>query len=265
MASINFPDTPINGQQFFSADKGWFWDAASEVWRSIAPESGSGSITVSEVAPENPGTGDLWFKSSNATTYIYYDGFWVEQSEARAGASGVVAATAPIIYNAETQTIGVDETSVITTATQSLTNKTLISSRLSGTTSIEQVLEDITVSATAATATIKYDVLTNNAITFYTSNTAGNWTLNIRGDGDTTLNSIMSIGQALTIAFVVTNGSTAYYQAGLQIDGSAITPKWQGGTAPTAGNASSLDSYSITIIKTADSTFNVLESLVKFA
>jgi len=47
-----------------------------------------GSITVSTTAPEEPGEGDLWFNSTNATTYIYYDGFWVEQSPAIAGPKG---------------------------------------------------------------------------------------------------------------------------------------------------------------------------------
>jgi hypothetical protein len=75
----------------------------------------------------------------------------------------------------------------------------------------------------------------------------------------------MSIGQSLTVVFIATNATTPYYQAGLQIDGQAVTPKWQGGTSPTAGNASSLDSYSITIIKTANAQFNVLESQVRFA
>jgi hypothetical protein len=49
------------------------------------------------------------------------------------------------------------------------------------------------------------------------------------------------------------------------VDGTTITPKWQGGTAPSAGNASSIDSYTFTIIKTASATYTVLASQVKFA
>jgi hypothetical protein len=75
----------------------------------------------------------------------------------------------------------------------------------------------------------------------------------------------MATGESLTIAFLVTNGSTGYYQSGFQVDGSAITPKWQGGTAPNAGNASSIDIYSITIIKTADATFTAFAAQTKFA
>ena len=75
----------------------------------------------------------------------------------------------------------------------------------------------------------------------------------------------MAVGQSLTIVFMVTQGSTAYYQSGLQIDGSAVTPKWQGGVTPTFGNVSGVDAYSITIMKTASATFTVFESQTRFA
>ena len=91
-----------------------------------------------------------------------------------------------------------------------------------------------------------------------TSNASGNWTLNVRGDGSTTLNSILTTGDALTVAFLVTQGGTAYYHTAMTIDGSAVTPKWSGGTAPATGNASSIDAYSFTIVKTADAAFTVL-------
>lgn len=127
------------------------------------------------------------------------------------------------------------------------------------------LMEKITTSATAATGTINYDLIANKSILYYTSDASGNWTLNLRGNADTTLNSLMSIGQSLTIAFLVTNGATAYYQTALQVDGNAITPKWQGGTAPAAGNVNSIDTYSITIVKTANATFTAFESQTRFA
>ena len=51
----------------------------------------------------------------------------------------------------------------------------------------------------------------------------------------------------------------------MQIDGNSVTPKWSGGTAPTAGNASSIDVYTFVVIKTASATFTVLASQTKFA
>ncbi len=145
------------------------------------------------------------------------------------------------------------------------TSPTIASPIFTGTTDIQQVLEKVTVAATAATGTINYDLLTNGGVTYYTSNASANWTLNIRGNGSTTLNSTMATGESLTIAFLVTNGATPYYQSGFQVDGNAITPKWQGGTAPSGGNASSIDIYSITIIKTADAAFTAFAAQTKFA
>ena len=124
--------------------------------------------------------------------------------------------------------------------------------------------ETATVSATAATGTINYDVTTQNAL-FYTSNATGNWTVNFRASAGTSLNTLMSTGQMLTLAFLVTQGTTAYYNSAVQVDGASVTPKWQGGTAPTAGNASSVDIYTYTIIKTASATFSVFASQTKFA
>jgi hypothetical protein len=125
--------------------------------------------------------------------------------------------------------------------------------------------EIITISATAATGTINFDFITQG-ILYYTTNASANFTLNFRGDGSNTLNSIMAVGDSISGVFLNTNGGTAYYASAFQIDGSAVTPKWSGGTAPSAGNASSIDSYSFTIIKTANATFTVLAGgAVKFA
>lgn len=114
-----------------------------------------------------------------------------------------------------------------------------------------------TTSATSATGTINFDAATQGVL-YYTSDASGNWTLNIRGTSGTTLNSMLTTGDTITVAFLVTNGGTAYYQTAFQIDGSSVTPKWSGGTAPASGNASSIDVYSFTIIKTGDATFTVL-------
>jgi len=126
------------------------------------------------------------------------------------------------------------------------------------------ILETATVSATAATGTINYDVTTQSVL-YYTTNASGNFTVNFRGSSGTSLNTIMATGESLSATFLVTNGSTAYYNSAVQVDGSSITPKWQGGSAPTSGNASSVDSYTYVIIKTGSATFTVLASVTKFA
>ena len=129
---------------------------------------------------------------------------------------------------------------------------------------IQSVAEKVTTAAVAATGTVAYDVLTQ-AVLNYTTNASGNWTLNVRGDGSNSLDSIMDTGESITIAHIVSQGGTAYYNSAFQIDGSSVTPEWQGGEAPTEGNASSLDVYSYTIIKTGSSTFTALASQTQFA
>jgi hypothetical protein len=142
---------------------------------------------------------------------------------------------------------------VLTTANQELSNKTLFTTK-----------EKITVSATAATGTINFDAVTQSVL-YYTTDASGDWTLNVRGDGSSTLNAIMATGQVITLTFLATQGATPYYQSAFEVDGSSVTPKWQGGEAPTAGNASGIDAYVLSVIKTADATFTVLGSQTQFA
>ena len=129
---------------------------------------------------------------------------------------------------------------------------------------ISDIAEVVTISATAATGTIAYDV-TTQAVLYYTSNASANWTVNFRGSSGTSLNTLMSTGQSITVAFLVTQGATAYYNNAVQVDGSSVTPKYQGGTAWSAGNASSIDAYTYTIIKTGNAAFTVFASQTRFA
>jgi len=124
--------------------------------------------------------------------------------------------------------------------------------------------EVATVSATAATGTINYDVTTQSVL-YYTSNASANWTVNFRGSSGTSLDTLMSTGESMTVAFLVTQGSTAYYNSAVQVDGSSVTPKYQGGTAWSAGNASSIDAYVYTIVKTGSAAFTVFASQTRFA
>jgi hypothetical protein len=157
-------------------------------------------------------------------------------------------------------TIPTSKTLVVTDVAQTFTAKQTFGT----TTKIEEVLEKITVSATAATGTINFDALTQGAL-YYTTDASGNWTLNVRGDSGTSLDTVMATGESLTVVFLVTQGSTAYYNSAFQIDGNAVTPKWQGGSAPTAGTASGVDVYTYAIVKTGSATFTVFASVVDFA
>lgn len=123
--------------------------------------------------------------------------------------------------------------------------------------------EVVTVSATAATGTINY-YPTSQSVLYYTSNATGNWTVNFAGSAGTTMNSIMAVGQSITVAFLVTQGSTAYYNNAITIDSVSVTPKYQNGSAFVSGNASGIDCYVYTIIKTASATYTVLVSQTQY-
>ena len=167
------------------------------------------------------------------------------------GSTGLTAASAGTDYVAP-------GTATSFTATQTFTGSTSTLAAV-----FQDAAEVVTVSATAATGTINYDVTTQSVL-YYTTNASANWTVNFRGSSGTSLNTLMSTGQAITVVFLVTQGSTAYYNNTVQIDGSSVTPKYQGGTAWTAGNASSIDAYSYTIVKTASATFTVFAAQTQF-
>lgn len=122
-----------------------------------------------------------------------------------------------------------------------------------------------TISATAATGTINIDALTQAAV-WYTISATANFVLNIRGDSVTALNSLLAVGESVSILFLNTNGATPFYLTSVQVDGTtAGTIRWIGGLAPISGNASSVDAYSVTLIKTAASTWAAFLSQTRYA
>ena len=136
------------------------------------------------------------------------------------------------------------------------TYQTLVNPLITG------IRETTTISATAAGGAISFYTL-NQAVGYYTLNATSNWTINFTGNASTTLDSLMSTGQSFTTTFMATQGTTAYYNTGVYVDGNLVTTKWQG-IAPTFGNASSLDVYSYAIIKTGSATFIALAPQTKF-
>lgn len=132
-----------------------------------------------------------------------------------------------------------------------------------GTTTIQQAKEKVTIDANAATGTINFDVLTQ-AILYKSANAIANFTINIRGDGSTSLNSVMSNNQSLTIALLNTNGITPYYANNFQIDGSNVTVKYVLNGTPTSGTSTGIDQYIYNIIKTSSNVYTVLGSKIGF-
>jgi len=73
--------------------------------------------------------------------------------------------------------------------------------------------EVVTVSATAATGTVNFDVTTQSVL-YYTTNSTGNVTLNFRASSGTALNTAMAVGDAVTGTFMITNGTAISVTAG---------------------------------------------------
>jgi hypothetical protein len=163
-------------------------------------------------------------------------------------------------------TVAIDSTVATTSGTQTFTNKTLTSPTITGGTLTDSVVkgleEDVNIVGSAATGTINIDVATAS-VWYYTSDATANHTLNFRYSSGTTLNDAMAVGDAITLVWLNTNGATAYYPDAIQIDGNSVTPKVP--ATISAGNASAIDAYSFTIIKTASATFTVLETQTKYA
>jgi hypothetical protein len=129
---------------------------------------------------------------------------------------------------------------------------------------IENIQEPANITATAANATINIDIL-SNVVVYCTANATGNFTVNFRGNAGTTFNNAVPANVSVSASLVTAQGATAYYNSLVQVDGSTVVPKWQGGTAPTSGNANSTDTYVYVVMKSAANTYTILATQTKFA
>lgn len=226
------------------------------MWTVTNSTSGSYTVTLGSNNGSNVAAGTTVSLPQGYSSLVYCDGTNVKFAD-----DGILqGGTLPTLNVTGNTTLG-----------SAGTNTTTVNGKLTINTSTTQlsallnnISETTTVSATAATGTINYYV-TSQSILYYTTNASGNFTINIAASSGTSLNTALGIGQSVTVVFMNTNGSTAYYNSAVTIDGTSVTPKWQGGSAPTSGNASSIDIYTYTVIKTASATYTVLASQSQFA
>jgi hypothetical protein len=209
-------------------------------------------------------TGAIYWNSTSNNLWVWTGSVW-SQATLTAGSFATLAGTETLTN----KTIAFAD-NTLTNVVSTNTAQTITGTKtFEGTSStLAMVLNDAaevaTVSATAATGTINYDITTQSVL-YYTSNASANWTVNFRASSGTSLNTALATGQSVTVAFLVTQGATAYYNSAVQVDGttSGVTTRWLGG-APTAGNVSGIDSYRYLIIKTGSATYTVLASVTQF-
>ncbi len=192
----------------------------------------------------------------NATT-LQIAGNAITSTAAEINILDGVTSTATEINYVDITTLGTSQASKAVTADANAKVKFV------GTTSLAEIIEKVDI-PTSTSGTINFDFLTQ-AVQFYNTNQAANRTINFRGDGSNSLNSIMATGESMTCAVLMKQGGSAYYLNTYQVDGSSVTPEWSGGTAPSAGNANSVDSYVFTVVKTGDAAFTVFASQTQFA
>ena len=209
-------------------------------------------------------TGAIYWNSTSNNLWVWTGSAW-SQATLTAGSFATLSGTETLTN----KTIAFGSNTLTDVASLNTAQTFTGTKTFSGTSSaLAMVLNDAaevaTVSATAATGTINYDITTQSVL-YYTSNASANWTVNFRASSGTSLNTALATGQSVTVAFLVTQGSTAYFNNSIQVDGttSGVTVRWLGG-APAAGNASGIDSYRYLIIKTGSATYTVLASVTQF-
>lgn len=222
----------------------------------------TGTLTASVNYQFPSGVGGVWTIYNNTS-----GSFTITMSSGGAGTTVSVTQGTRLLIVCDGTNVSVADTTLNSSANNTFTGRQTFAGSA---TNLAEVLtnaaEVVTVSATAATGTINYDITTQSVL-YYTTNASANWTVNLRGNGSNTLTSLLSVGQCVTVAFLVKQGSTAYYNSAVQVDGTTtgVTTVWQGGTAPAGGNINSIDVYTYTVIKTASAAYTVLASRTQFA
>ena len=176
-------------------------------------------------------------------------------------ANGAVTSSRQLIWdNSDTSWRTYDGTTYSSLVTEARDND------ITGTLTVHSMLEDADyVTGSAATGTINFDAKGRNVL-WYSQNATGDVTLNFRGDGSTTLDTMMDATEVLTTSFVMPNGATAFKVASVTCGtGASVTVQWANGSSYPAGNASATDVYVFTIIKTGANAFTVLASQSTFS
>lgn len=104
--------------------------------------------------------------------------------------------------------------------------------------------------------------LFRGTIHYFTTPASGNFQFNFRFSSTPGgIDTVISAGQSLTAAVLVTNGATAYRPSGVLLNSNELVNpiKWNGANGgPSEGTADSIDTYVFTFIKKLDGELEIL-------
>lgn len=126
------------------------------------------------------------------------------------------------------------------------------------------ILETANVNSIVLTGNVNINIL-DGVVYYFTQPASSTWTFNLRGNANTTVDSMLSVGESLTVAFGCTQGPQGYVSDKILVDNVYVYPKWQGGSTPTSGSNSGVDMYSFTLIKTSSMQYSAFASQTRFA
>ena len=122
------------------------------------------------------------------------------------------------------------------------------------------IREHLNISSTA----LNSDKVINcsNGMVQYRSSAVGAANVKLNVISSAGINTDMAIGDIMGVTVITVAGNTAHFVDQIRIDGveatAGVTTNWVGGSAPTDGGGSGVDTYAFNIMKTANATYVVI-------
>jgi hypothetical protein len=243
-----------DGSGGFDSGAGFTFDKASNILSVPGNVVSTGIFTGDAGGLSNIVGANVTGTVANATNANIAN---IANSVAGANVSGAVANAT---YADSAGTAG----TVTTNAQPNITSVgALTSLSIDGTTSLSISQEKITISNTAPTGTINFDLI-DQALIYNIANATGNITLNFRGNSTTTANSYIANSKSVVASYLVTTGANSYSIDNIEIDSVPTTINWAG-NAVAFSDPNTITSYSFTLIKTSTiPTYTVLGSFTRY-
>ena len=126
------------------------------------------------------------------------------------------------------------------------------------------IRENLNISATALNSD-KVINLTDGMV-HYRSSAVGAANVKLNVISSAGINTDLAIGDAMSVTLITAAGSASHYVDQIRIDGveasAGVTTHWVGGSAPTDGGASGVDTYAFNILKTGNAAYLVVANKV---